>query len=473
VLDEGLEIVARLEREREDADRVYNQALTDVDRALATSAALPPAPPPFDDTRLADLNRVWDILPGGSLVSRVRCAIARVLSPGLAAQRVFNSAVVDHLNRNATAQREGQLAIGRLLDVTRQHIEQVVLFQGALIRYLQTITLYADTRDRATGSQAHVVNAALSRLTDDWLKRWESLATREARYDARTSALTKAYDDLREMVAIAQQSAMTLKREMERLQAARAPQAASTAGEAQAPPSDLNSFVYVGFEDRFRGSRDDIRARLTDYLPLFAGATDVLDVGCGRGELLDLFREHGIRARGIDTNHEMVEACRARGLEADRVDAVAFLESRPDASLGGLIAIQVVEHLEPAYLMRLIEAASHALRPGGVMVLETINPGCWVAFFESYIRDLTHVRPLHPDTLRYLVQTSGFSQVDVQYRAPVPEVDRLQRVQLPALAAGQEHDAALVDLVDAVNAHADKLNARLFTFMDYAIVARR
>jgi O-antigen chain-terminating methyltransferase len=169
----------------------------------------------------------------------------------------------------------------------------------------------------------------------------------------------------------------------------------------------------------------------------------------------------------------MVEACRARGLEADRVDAVAFLESRPDASLGGLIAIQVVEHLEPAYLMRLIEAASHALRPGGVMVLETINPGCWVAFFESYIRDLTHVRPLHPDTLRYLMQTSGFSQVDVQYRAPVPEVDRLQRVQLPALAAGQEHDAALVDLVDAVNAHADKLNARLFTFMDYAIVARR
>jgi O-antigen chain-terminating methyltransferase len=208
-------------------------------------------------------------------------------------------------------------------------------------------------------------------------------------------------------------------------------------------------------------------------MPLFAGATDVLDIGCGRGELLDLFRQHGIGARGIDTNDEMVEVCRARGLQAERADAAGYLDAQPDASLGGLIAIQVVEHLEPGYLMRLIETAAHKLRPGGLLVLETINPACWVAFFESYIRDLTHVRPLHPDTLRYLVQTSGFSQVDIQFRAPVAEADRLQGVRLPAPPPGQEHEATLVDLVDAVNAHADKLNARLFTFMDYAVIARR
>ncbi|HEX7780570.1 MAG TPA: class I SAM-dependent methyltransferase, partial [Vicinamibacterales bacterium] len=243
--------------------------------------------------------------------------------------------------------------------------------------------------------------------------------------------------------------------------------------EARRPESDLDSFKYLGFEDQFRGTPEQIRHRLLEYVPLFAGSRNVVDIGCGRGELLELFRERGIDARGVDSNASMVRACRARELQAEQGDALGYLQNLPDDSLGGLIAIQVVEHLEPGYLLRLIETAFHKLRPGAPLVFETINPACWVAFFESYIRDITHRWPLHPDTLRYLVQASGFSSVDVQFRSPVPYSDRLETVTLPVPTPGAAQDNTLVEVVEAVNAHAEKLNARLFTYLDYAVVARR
>ena len=188
----------------------------------------------------------------------------------------------------------------------------------------------------------------------------------------------------------------------------------------------------------------------------------MLDVGCGRGEFLDLLKAAGISGRGLDLNHEMVEVCRARGLDVAEADVVTYLEGLPDASLGGLFAAQVVEHLQPAYLLRFLELAHHKLRPGAPMVLETLNPACWVAFFESYIRDITHVWPLHPETLRYLVLASGFTTARIELRSPVPPEDRLQ----PIAAAG----AAADDLVETFNANVEKLNARMFTHLDYAIV---
>ena len=106
--------------------------------------------------------------------------------------------------------------------------------------------------------------------------------------------------------------------------------------EELSPPASRPSteaFKYVGFEDRFRGSEDEIRSRLTEYVPYFAGASDVLDVGCGRGEFLDLLKKAGISGRGLDLNPEMVEVCRARGLDATAGDAVSYLIGLPDESL--------------------------------------------------------------------------------------------------------------------------------------------
>ena len=219
-------------------------------------------------------------------------------------------------------------------------------------------------------------------------------------------------------------------------------------------------------EDQFRGSRDAIRARLESYLPLFEGKSDVLDVGCGRGEFLDLLKARGVSARGIDLNHEMAEVCRARGLDVTEADAVGYLAGLPDASLGAIFSAQVVEHLQPGYLLRFLELAFLKLRPGGRLVLETLNPACWVAFFDSYIRDITHVWPLHPETLRYLVLASGFSRAQIEFRSPVPPQDKLQ----PLAAAP---DSPVADLVETFNANVEKLNARMFTYLDYAIAGRR
>ncbi len=227
--------------------------------------------------------------------------------------------------------------------------------------------------------------------------------------------------------------------------------------------SNALSSAYVGFEDQFRGSPEAIRARLLEYIPLFAGATDVLDVGCGRGEFLQLLKEHGIGARGIDLNEAMVDVCRDQGLDATVADVLSYLRGLPDGSLGGLFAAQVVEHLQPGYLTQVLDAAFDKLRPGAPIVLETINPACWFAFFESYVRDITHVRPLHPDTLKFLLIATGFQQIEIQYRAPYPEHEKLQRVGAPALG----------DTADTLNANVDKLNSLLFTYLDYAAVGRR
>jgi O-antigen chain-terminating methyltransferase len=230
----------------------------------------------------------------------------------------------------------------------------------------------------------------------------------------------------------------------------------------------LDTYKYVGFEDQFRGSREDIRARLEGYLPIFAGTTDVLDVGCGRGEFLELLGAAGVPARGIDSNHEMAEICRARGLDVTEADAVGYLSGLPDASLGGIFAAQVVEHLQPGYLLQFLELAFHKLRPGGRLVLETLNPACWIAFFDSYIRDITHVWPLHPETLKYLVLASGFTRADLEYRSPVAPEDRLQPIALRDTSNPQ-----LSDIAEAFNANAEKLNARLFTYRDYAVIGGR
>ncbi|HKE85993.1 MAG TPA: class I SAM-dependent methyltransferase [Vicinamibacterales bacterium] len=309
---------------------------------------------------------------------------------------------------------------------------------------------------------------------DDVRRFHEALSARERRVEAAMAAMRAEHEELRMSVGVLQQATHTLSKEIARRAASVAPVEATTAS-AQTSPAvprasdasrgvDALSHKYVGFEDAFRGSPDTIRARLVDYMPIFAGTADVLDIGCGRGEFLGLLREQGVSGRGIDLNDAMVDVCRDQGLEATKADALSYLQRLPDHSLGGLFAAQVVEHLEPAYLTHLLEAAFDKLRPGSPIVLETINPACWFAFFESYIRDITHVRPLHPDTLKFLLLASGFNQIDVRYRAPYPEHEKLQPIA--------KHDA-LGDSIETLNANVKKLNQLLFTYLDYAAVARR
>jgi len=310
---------------------------------------------------------------------------------------------------------------------------------------------------------------------DDVRRFHEALSARERRVDAAMAAMRAEHDELRTSVGVLQQATHNLSKTLAARAASvarpePAPAAEQTssglprAGEASRGALDTLSHKYVGFEDAFRGSREAILARLTDYVSIFAGASDVLDIGCGRGEFLSLLRDRGVSGRGIDLNDAMVEVCREQGFDATKADALSYLDTLPDQSLGGLFAAQVVEHLEPAYLTHLLDAAFAKLRPGAPIVLETINPACWFAFFESYIRDITHVRPLHPDTLKFLLVASGFNQIDIRYRAPYPEHEKLQPIASNGIP---------VDSAETLNANVKKLNQLLFTYLDYAAVARR
>lgn len=427
------DLFSRLDRERREADRRYNEALTAVDRAIQPPPRIPPPPRPYDDQQVTPINRVWNILPDGapridrSLKGRLRGFIWRLVGPALDTQKQFNAALVDHVNRNVAAHREAQQSVASLLEIVRREFEALTRFESLLVQYLQTVTAYVDTKDRSAGG-----------------------------------------NEIRERLALLEQRVLALKRDSEGRDAAAVGPPRSG---AEVFAGNFDSLTYVGFEDRFRGSRQDIRVRVDDYLDILGSASDVVDVGCGRGELLELLRQRGVKARGVDTNHAMVELCRARGLDVDESDALGYLNRQKDSSVGALVAIQVVEHFEPAYLLRFLEAAHRTLRVGAPVVLETVNPSCWMAFFETYIRDLTHQRPLHPETLKYLVQAAGFTSVDIQYRAPVGESDRLERVA--AGDAALSANPVLGSLAATINAHADKLNARLFSCMDYAVIARR
>src|SRR5262245_48065262 len=300
---------------------------------------------------------------------------------------------------------------------------------------------------------------------DDVRRFQEAMAARERRMEALIDAIRTEHAEIRTSIGVLQQATHNLAK------------LGSDPGDGSSPGSDPHTRIdstsssvetlshkYVGFEDAFRGSSEDIQRQLRDYVPIFAGASDVLDIGCGRGEFLALLRESGIGARGIDLNDAMVAVCQEKGFEAKKADALSYLRSLPAGSLGGLFAAQVVEHLEPAYLTRLLEAAFEALRPSAPIVLETINPACWFAFFESYIRDITHVQPLHSDTLKFLLIASGFQQIEIRYRAPYPEHEKLQ--PLPA-------SPALGDSVETLNANVEKINRLLFTYLDYAAIAKR
>ena len=418
------EDLRRLERERSEADRHYNEALTLLDAALQGEPALPPPPSPIDESFITPINERWRILPDAAPAERgwrgrLARLVWRLVAPVFERQQHFNAALVEHLNRNIAGERAARQALGLTIAAVREHVSALVSFQSRLVQYLQQVTPYVDTKDRL----------AVAQVLRDPHEQVRALET---------------------TIGLLQQQVSTLKREFERAVASRAPnpeqlvgaelplgaqQPAASPAAGSGPKTEdrrpetaspsLNAYKYVGFEQEFRGAPEEIRQRLAAYCPYFEGASDVLDVGCGRGEFLELLRERGVSAKGLELNHEMVEVCRGRGLEVAEGDLVSYLEALPDGALGGLFAGQVVEHLQPDYLLRFLELAYHKLRPGSKIVLETINVDNWSAFFGPYLRDITHVQPLPPDTLMFLLRASGFQRVDMRASSPMRDEAKL------------------------------------------------
>ncbi len=227
-------------------------------------------------------------------------------------------------------------------------------------------------------------------------------------------------------------------------------------------PGPVAPIDYLAFEGLARGSTSDIAARQREYLLDFGDVDDILDVGCGRGEFLTLLRSAGKRAVGVDRDADMVDHSRADGHDVTLGNATEHLASLPEDSLGGLFAAQVVEHMPPGPLVAFLDAASRVIRPGGVIVLETINPASLSAL-RNYFSDLTHAQPLVAETLAFLVVSAGFRSVETRYTSVLPEEGRLQaphEADLPGPAGA------------AVRRNVELLNALLFAPQDYAIIAR-
>jgi O-antigen chain-terminating methyltransferase len=189
--------------------------------------------------------------------------------------------------------------------------------------------------------------------------------------------------------------------------------------------------TYLHFEDGFRGSREDIKQRVAEYLPKLraagAGAPDraILDLGCGRGELLEVLHAERLSASGVDMNRAAVEQCRERGLPVELGDAFETLSRVPDGSLGAVTALHVVEHLPFPLVVKLLDEALRVLRPGGIAILETPNPKNVLVGSANFYIDPTHRNPVHPETLEYLMEARGLIRTETLMLHPFPPQMRL------------------------------------------------
>jgi len=223
---------------------------------------------------------------------------------------------------------------------------------------------------------------------------------------------------------------------------------------APAGPADpggvLPESVYALFEQRFRGSPEDVARKQRFYLPFVRNLPGpVFDAGCGRGEFLRLLKEQGIPGRGVESSALAVRTCRAAGLDVIEGDAAEALAAAPADSLGAVVAFQVVEHWPAAQTYRFLAEARRAVAPGGVLIVETVNTTSLSAMNAFYL-DPTHVRPVPPQALQFLCDAAGFRDYRVEFLSPLPESERL--------VEGSENDALL--------------NAILFGPQDYAVIAR-
>ena len=219
--------------------------------------------------------------------------------------------------------------------------------------------------------------------------------------------------------------------------------------------------AYASFEDRYRPEAQ-VRERQAIYRDALTGRRRVVDLGCGRGELLALLRELDVPAYGVEVDGDFVAHARANDLEIVQQEAIAHVEELEPGAVDTIVASHVIEHLPPTSFFRLIELASQKLGDDGLLIFETPNPTSVLGGSVNFHRDPTHVHPIHPDTLAFLCEQAGFTKIEVTPLVPVPDDQRL-----PPSAPGE---GELTEHVDAV---VEQLNELLYGNLDYALFARR
>jgi SAM-dependent methyltransferase len=187
--------------------------------------------------------------------------------------------------------------------------------------------------------------------------------------------------------------------------------------------SGLEGYDYYVFEKKGRGAEVSIQEQQRSYVDLFQGVSPVLDIGCGRGEFLELLKDTDIPSQGVDSNGDMVGICQEKGLDVVEDDALHFLSLCQSNQWGGIFCAQVIEHYSRRVLREWLTEAYRTLKPGGILCVETINTSSPYALVQHYQRDPTHQLPLHPETYQFLMELHGFTNVTLDYISPVLSED--------------------------------------------------
>ncbi len=361
-------------------------------------------------------------------------------------------------------------------------------FHMNLVRFLNSTARYIDARDaeifwqlvQKFDNDLAAVNERLDRMYDEAMA---TIRTFELDFSKRIATLETDRDMLVEVGTRLREQVGeldTLIRSVERTVAVATKPLITDLGQASSSnklpisisgngsnENGVNDGIdYLLLENRYRGSEELIKSRLADYLPYFRSAKGVvIDLGCGRGEFLELLGKAGIEAYGVDLNEAMIALCQSKNLPVSLANCLGYLEQVEDGSLGGIFASQLVEHLTRQELDQLLGLAARKLRPDAPILLETINPASLIALSSNFFRDPTHVWPLHPDTLRFMMEMRGLRTGETLLRSPFPEAATLRKVEVsPALPARWRVT------LEAINQNIDRLNGILFGSQDFCAI---
>jgi O-antigen chain-terminating methyltransferase len=339
-------------------------------------------------------------------------------------------------------------------DILRATLEALAARAEPLPAAVEALRGRAETLATNLATLSRGLAADLSTKPADLSTKTADLSTKTADLSTKTADLSAEMEVLDQQLSAVRAEIMFQQRRLTRLAI---PAAARPVEESAAVIVDqrLDS-LYTAFEDVFRGSREDIKRRLLPYVDrlLLAGAGQhekpIVDIGCGRGEWLELLKEKGLHAYGIDINTMMVERCLSLRLDARHAELLAHLDGIEDASRSALTAFHVVEHLPFATLVSFLDEALRVVIPGGLLILETPNPETIRVGATTFYNDPTHRNPLMPEPLQFIVRHRGFCQVKIIKMHPFTQ-----------------------GLLQAATPDAVMLNRVLFGPQDYAIVARR
>ncbi len=388
--------------------------------------------------KVAAIGRV-NPRPGGpvnSLIQAVKGMIARMLGWFVRDQVDFNYAMV----RSLDSILEGMNGLNRTLKSIPARYEapmEELRREASELKDMRSnwVAWRREWEDKLARNEVQFLRAAAD-LQSSYAHR---SALIEQRFEERVSSQHKDFEGALERANFTMQQRFWTELEKVRieyervihaeLRAVRQHRVPAAAPVTAVDPAMALDIDWVHFADKFRGDAAKITKHFESYAGRFEGCQRVLDIGSGRGEFLGILKSKGIAGVGVDLHDENIALTQADGLETYKADVFAYLAEQGPSAFDGVFCAQVIEHLPPAAVWKLVEACSKALRPGGVIVFETPNPECLAIFATHFFVDPSHTRPVPPALLCFYLEEAGFGRIEVNRFAPAfderPELNAL------------------------------------------------